>query len=208
MRNKNVAYITKNSSREDIYDAYIKSQKLLKEDRSRLKECQARVKQIRVDKNKRYNELRYALLKKEQRIYTMQKHIFNLQRFAVSERSKAKKTGIEIGKGKVKKIDYSVIKMYEFLLQIDQVSNILNLKLSYCAFILWAGKYSFFNFKDFNNDITNSKHKFHYFINKFMKTGHIIPIYTDNVKKQYALTGTGIDLFNKIDSFTKKHFNE
>jgi virulence-associated protein VapD len=204
----NIAYITKDSTKEEIYKAYIDTQKKLKATVFHKKEIQGKVAEVRKEKNKRYSELRYQLLKKEQRIFRLKQHIQNLQRFAVNERHKAKKKGIEIGRGKVRKVDYSVIKMYEFLLQVDQVSSILGLKLNYCAFILWAGRYEFFNFKDFKKDLPNHNKSIHFYVTKFLRSGHVIQVHTDNVMKQYALTGTGIDLFNKIDKFTKKHFNE
>lgn len=203
-----MSYITEESTREEIYAAYIEAQKKLKATVFHKKEIQDKVKEVRKEKNKRYNELRYQVLKRDQKIYRLQQHILNLQRFAVNERSKAKKKGIEIGKGKVRKVDYSVIKMYEFLMQVDQVSSILGMKLNYCAFILWAGRYEFFNFKDFKKDIPNSTKTIHYYVGKFLKSGHIVRVHTDNTMKQYTLTGLGLDLFNKIDRFTKRHFNE
>lgn len=202
-----MSYITAESTREEIYQAYLDTQKRLKATVFHKKEIQDKVKEVRKEKNKKYNELRYQLLKRDQKIYRLQQHIFNLQRFAVNERSKAKKKGIEIGRTRMRKVDYSVIKMYEFLMQVDQVSSILGLKLNYCAFILWAGRYEFFNINDFRKDMPNQK-SMHYYIAAFIKSGHITKISTDNRFKQYALTGLGIDLFNKIDKFTKKHFNE
>lgn len=202
-----MSYITAESTREEIYQAYIDAQKRLKATVFHKKEIQDKVKEVRKEKNKKYNELRYQLLKRDQKIYRLQQHIFNLQRFAVNERSKAKKKGIEIGKSKIRKVDYSVIKMYEFLMQVDQVSSILNMKLNFCAFILWAGRYEFFNVNDFKRDMPNQK-SMHYYLRQFVKSGHIAQVSIENKKKQYALTGLGIDLFNKIDKFTKKHFNE
>ena len=202
-----MSYITKDSTREEIYEAYLEAQKKLKATVFHKKEIQDKVKEVRKEKNKKYNELRYQVLKRDQKIYRLQQHIFNLQRFAVNERSKAKKKGIEIGKSRIRKIDYSVIKMYEFLFQVDQVSSILGLKLNYCAFILWAGKYEFFNKNDFKKDIPTQK-TMHYYIAPFVKSGHITFVSLHNKVKQYTLTGKGLDLFNKIDKFTKKHFNE
>jgi hypothetical protein len=202
------AYITKDSTKEEIYQAYIDMQKKLKATVFHKKEIQNKVAEVRKEKNKKYNELRYQVLKRDQKIYRMQQHIFNLQRFAVNERHKAKQKGIELGKGKVRKVDYSVIKMYEFLLQVEQVSNILGMKLSHCAFLLWAGRYEFFNFKDYQKDHNSNATGFQTMVNRFMKSGHLVKVSTDNVKKNYALSGSGISLFDKIDKFTKKHFNE
>jgi hypothetical protein len=203
-----MSYITRNSTREEVYEAYIKSIEDLKRARHQLKINQNKVKEVRKEKNKKYNELKYKLFKKDQQVFQMQKHIYNLQRFSVNERHKAKQKGIEIGKGKVKKVDYSVVKMHEFLLQIEKVSIILGMKLKDCAFILWAGRYEFFNFKDYNNDNPSSDIKFHYMVSRFIKSGDIVKVSTDNIKKHYALSGQGLILFNKIDKFTKKHFNE
>lgn len=202
-----MSYITAESTREEIYAAYIDAQKRLKATVFHKKEIQDKVKEVRKEKNKKYNELRYQLLKRDQKIYRLQQHIFNLQRFAVNERSKAKKKGIEIGKSKIRKVDYSVIKMYEFLIQVDQVSSILNMKLNFCAFVLWAGRYEFFNKNDFKRDLPTQA-SMHYYVRYFLKSGHITIVSIENKVKQYTLTGSGIDLFNKIDKFTKKHFNE
>lgn len=202
-----MSYITAESTREEIYEAYIDAQNRLKASRHQLKINQDKVKEVRKDKNKKYNELRYQVLKRDQKIFAMQKHIYNLQRFAVQERHKAKKKGIEIGKNKIRKVDYSVIKMYEFLMQVHQVGNILDMKLNFCAFILWAGRYEFFSVRDFRKDFPTQK-SMQYYIASFVKSGHIVKIGIENKVRKYTLTGIGIDLFNKIDKFTKKHFNE
>lgn len=202
-----MSYITAESTREEIYEAYIDTQNRLKAVKHQLKINQDKVKEVRKEKNKKYNELRYQLLKKEQKIFGMNKHIMNIQRFAVNERHKAKKKGIEIGKAKIRKVDYSVIKMYEFLMQVNQVSVILGMKLNFCAFILWAGKYEFFSVRDFKKDFPNQK-SMQYYIASFVKSGHVVKIGIESRIRKYALTGLGIDLFNKIDKFTKKHFNE
>jgi hypothetical protein len=201
-----MSYITKDSTREEVYEAYIQTQSLLKMERHRMKINQNKVREVRKEKNKKYNELRYQLLKREQRIYRMQGHIFNLQRFAVNERSKAKKKGVEIGINKIRVKDYSVKKMYEFLLQIEQVSQILGMKLRFCSFILWAGRYAYFNSNDYKRDFPNSKYKFSRMIAHFKKHNFIEDISKENTLKTYALNGVGISMFDKIDKFTKKHF--
>jgi hypothetical protein len=203
-----MAYITKDSTKEEIYDAYIEAQKKLKATVFHKKEIQDKVKEVRAEKNKKYNELRYQLLKRDQRIYRLNKHIMNLQRFAVNERSKAKKKGIEEGKARIRVKDYSVIKMYEFLIQTGMVSNILGMSLGHCAFVLWAGRYEFFSVNDFKRDIPNPPHSYYSFINYFKSKNLITFVNKENKKNQYALNASGVNLFNKIDKFTKKHFNE
>jgi hypothetical protein len=201
-----MSYITKDSTRNEVYEAYIKTQKLLKMERHRMKINQDKVKEVRKEKNKKYNELRYQLLKRDRKIFGMQKHIQNLQRFAIKERHKAKKKGIEVGISRIRVQDYSIKKMYEFLLQIEQVSNILGMKLRFCSFMLWAGRYSFFTSKDYKRDLPNTPHSFHRMVAHFKKHNFIQDVSSKDGVKQYALNGVGIAMFEKIDKFTKKHF--
>lgn len=201
-----MSYITKDSTREEVYEAYIKTQKLLKMERHRMKINQNKVKEVRKEKNKKYNELRYQLLKRDRKIFGMKKHIQNLQRFAIQERHKAKKKGIAVGVARIRVQDYSVKKMYEFLLQIEQVSDILGMKLRFCSFMLWAGRYSFFTSKDYKRDLPNTPHSFHRMVAHFKKHNFIQDVASKDGLRQYALNGVGIAMFEKIDKFTKKHF--
>lgn len=203
-----MAYITKDSTKEEIYDAYMDAQKKLKATVFHKKEIQDKVKEVRAEKNKKYNELRYQLLKRDQRIFRLNKHILNLQRYAVKERRVAKKKGIAEGKSRIRTKDYSVVKMYEFLIQTSKVSEILGMSLGHCAFVLWAGRYAFFSVNDFKKDIPNPPYSYYSLINYFKSKNLIIFVNKEDKKNQYALNASGINLFNKIDKFTKKHFNE
>jgi hypothetical protein len=202
-----IAYITKDATKEEIYDAYIKAQNALKMERHYKKSIQNKVKEVRKEKNKKYNELRYQLLKKDQLAYKLNIHIANLQKYVVKERTIAKKKGIEQGRSRVRTKDYAIIKMHNFLMQIEQVSTILGMKLPNCAFILWAGRYDFFTIKDYNKDMPNSTKSFHSFVSKFKNDNLVVGINNQGGIMQYSLTGTGLDMFNKINKFTKKHFN-
>ena len=201
-------YITEESTKEKIYEAYIETQKKLKATVFHKKEIQDKVREVRKEKNKKYNELRYQLLKRDQKIFRLNQHIRNLQMYAVKERNKAKKKGIEIGKSRVRVEDYSIVKMYEFLFQTTKDADILGMGLGHCAFILWAGRYEFFNTNDFKRDIDNPSHTYQSFVNYFRSKNFITLVSKDNAINQYSLTATGISLFNKIDKFTKKHSNE
>lgn len=203
-----MAYITSDSTKEEIYEAYMETQKKLKATVFHKKEIQDKVREVRKEKNKKYNELRYQLLRKDQRIFRLNQHIKNLQMYAVKERNKAKKKGIELGKSRVRVQDYSVVKMYEFLFQTSKVAEILGMSLGHCAFILWAGRYEFFNVKDFNKDIKTPSQTYQAFINYFRSRNFITLVSKDNAVNQYSLTANGVLLFNKIDKFTKNHFNE
>lgn len=203
-----MAYITSESTKEEIYEAYMETQKKLKATVFHKKEIQDKVREVRKEKNKKYNELRYQLLRKDQRIFRLNQHIKNLQMYAVKERNKAKKKGIELGKSRVRVQDYSVVKMYEFLFQTSKVAEILGMSLGHCAFILWAGRYEFFNVKDFNKDIKTPSQTYQAFINYFRSRNFITLVSKDNAVNQYSLTANGVLLFNKIDKFTKNHFNE
>lgn len=201
-------YITEASTKEEIYEAYIETQKKLKATVFHKKEIQDKVREVRKEKNKKYNELRYQLLRRDQKIFRLNQHIRNLQMYAVKERNKAKKKGIEIGKSRVRVEDYSIVKMYEFLFQTTKVADILGMGLGHCAFILWAGRYEFFNVNDFKRDIYNPSQTYQSLVNYFRSKNFITLVSKDNAVNQYSLTATGVSLFNKIDKFTKKHFNE
>ena len=203
-----IAYITNNSTKEDIYKAYIKAQKLLKMQRHINKVNQDKVKEVRKEKNKRYNELRYKMLKQMQINYGIIKHLNNSRRFAANSKHIYKKMGFEQGRLKVKSKDYSVIKMYTFLLQVHQVCKILKLQVHQCAFILWAGRYSFFNIEDYNKDWDNNGFSYHVLIAFCKRNGLIIDVNTEQRKKQYALNAVGLDLFNKLSKFTNNHFKD
>ncbi len=206
-RSEGIAYITKDATKEEIYEAYIKTQKELKRVRhtnSKHKEDRAK---LRKHKNEVYNKLKYKLYKANRKIYIKEKHIARLQWFINRAKAQAKREGFEKGKGKVRVREYSVIKMYEFLLQVDNVTTILELDLGRCAFILWAGRYTFFTRKDYVADNPNSKYSFYKLSTYFRKRNFVVAVNTDNKIKQFALTATGLDLFNKIDKFTKRQFN-
>jgi hypothetical protein len=204
---KAIAYITADSTREELYEAYIKSQHTLKRLRFNEKKHNDYVKELRREKNERYNKLKYQVMKRDQKIYGLKTYIQRLIGHNIRVRAQAKKKGILEGKSRIAVKDYSIIKMYNFLTKIDNVSKILDMKLVHCAFILWAGKYHFFTFKDFKEDNLNFQVGFHSLVSYFKKHNFIIPVSSDKVTKQYALTGTGIDMFNKIYRFTKKEFN-
>ena len=202
----NVAYITKDSTKEEIYEAYIKTQKLLKAQRHLNKKNADKVSEVRKQKNGKIRELGYKLFKAYQLNYGLNKHLQNVQRFAANAKYKYKKLGIEEGKGKIRTKDYAIIKMYSFLLQIEKVSEILEMPLDKCAFFLWAGRYSFFTRDDFKKDFEGENYSFTNFIGYGKKNNFIISVSSDKTIKRYALTALGLDIFNKVDRFTKKHF--
>ena len=49
-----MSYITKDSTREEVYEAYIQAQSLLKMERHRMKINQNKVREVRKEKNKKY----------------------------------------------------------------------------------------------------------------------------------------------------------
>lgn len=206
-RSENLAYIKQDSSKEEIYEAYLVVQKELKRVRHNLTKHKEDRAKLRKHKNEVYNKLKYKLYKANRKIYIKDKHIFRLQCFINRAKAQAKKEGFEKGKGKVRVREYSIIKMYEFLLQVDNVTNILELPLSHCAFILWAGRYTFFTHNDYKTDNPTSNHGFHKLLNYFRKRNFIIEVGHQSSLKQFSLTATGLDLFNKIDKFTKRQFN-
>lgn len=207
-RSRNVSYIKKDDDKEKIYEAYIAAQNLLKMQRHINKVNQDKVSEVRKHKNEVYNKLKYQLLKCKKKIYVKDKHIFRLRGYITRERAKAKKQGIIEGKTRIKNNDSSMIKMYDFLTNLENVSDILGMKISHCGLLLWAGRYEFFSINDYKRDFTNPRYSFTYLTSAFKLNNFIVVIGKEGVKKRYALTGTGLDTYNKLNKFTKKYFNE
>jgi hypothetical protein len=199
-------YITKNSNRTELFEAYREA----KEEIIRLKRLHenSKEKKAKVIKNKniKYDKLRYQVFKKDQFIWGKLKHIGHLQRMMHSRTVQAKKEGYEKAMTKVKRKNFEIISMYHFLHLVDKVTSIIGLSLNECSFLLWCGMFDFYNTEDFKRDCHELDISFYSMNNKMVKMGFVVELEKkDGVKKTFALTGTGLEMFKKINNFTKKH---
>lgn len=200
-------YITKNTPRTEMFEAY----KEAKAEILRLKRLHGNSKETKTrvikHKNEKYDKLSYKLFKEKQKVYGKDKHIDNLRRHIQTKVAKAKRTGYEKAIAQIKERDGRIIDMYTFLNKINVVTQIMGMSLNECAFILWAGTYNFYGTKDFKRDWPETGVSFYNMNNRMVKRNYIAAIdQLDNRKKTFALTATGLDMFSKIDKFTKKQF--
>lgn len=202
-------YITKNSSHLELYEAY----KEAKEEVVRLnrlhKNSKEKKSKVIKHKNEKYDKLSYKLFKEKQKVYGKEKHINNLQRHIRSKVVQAKKAGYQEAINQIKERDGRIIDMYTFLNKINVVTDIIGLSLNECAFLLWAGTYNFYGTNDFKRDWDGMNLTFYAMNNRMVKKGYVVNIpSTQGTRKLFALTGTGITMFSKIDKFTKKQFED
>lgn len=202
-------YITKNSSHAELYQAYKEAKdEILRLDRLHKNSKEKKTKVIK-HKNERYGKLSYKLFKEKQRVYGKEKHINNLQRHIRSKVVQAKKAGYAEAITQIRERDGRIIDMYSFLNKINVVTQIIGLSLNECAFLLWAGTYEFYGTTDFKRDWEGMNLTFYAMNNRMVKKGYTVQVpSTQGTKKIFALTGTGLTMFTKIDKFTKKHFED
>lgn len=202
-------YITKNTSYAELYEAYKEAKnEILRLDRLHKNSKEKKIKVIK-NKNERYGKLSYKLFKEKQRVYGKEKHITNLQNHIRRKVKAAKKEGYEKGISQIRERDGRIIDMYTFLNKINVVTQIIGLSLNECAFLLWAGTYEFYGTIDFKRDWDGMNLTFYAMNNRMVKKEYVIQVpSTQGTKKVFALTGTGLTMFGKIDKFTKKHFED
>lgn len=202
-------YITKNSPRAELYEAYKEAKdEIIRLNRLHKNSKEKKIKVIK-HKNERYQKLSYKLFKEKQRVYGKEKHITNLQNHIRRKVSAAKKEGYEKGISQIRERDGRIIDMYTFLNKINVVTQIIGLSLNECAFLLWAGTYEFYGTADFKRDWDTKDLTFYAMNNRMVKKGYVIQVQsTQGTKKVFALTGTGLTMFSKIDKFTKKQFED
>ena len=202
-------YITKNSPHSELYEAYRESQEEIKRLNRLHKNSKEKKAKVIKHKNERYGKLSYKLFKEKQRVYGKEKHINNLQRHIHSKVVQAKKAGYQEAIVQIKERDGRIIDMYTFLNKINVVTDIIGLSLNECAFLLWAGTYNFYGTNDFKRDWEGMTLTFYAMNNRMVKKGYVVNVpSTQGTRKLFALTGTGITMFTKIDKFTKKHFED
>jgi hypothetical protein len=101
---------------------------------------------------------------------------------------------------------YKVKHLASFLFKTSTVMEIYKLDMREYSFILWAGRYDFFDRKDFNNTVGDIDVSFYRMVNKLMKRGLVdfVAKKTGEARKIFSLTGTGVDLYNRVAKFTNK----
>lgn len=201
--------IGSNTPRDKLYIAYKEAKLEINRLKRLHKNSKEKKTKVIINKNIRYQKLSYKLFKEKQRVFGKNVHINKLQRHIRSKVVQSKKAGFAEAMAQIKERDGRIIDMYSFLNKINVVTSIVGLSLNECSFLLWAGTYNFFGTKDFKRDCANTNIHFYNMNMRMVKKGHVVELeQKNNLKKIFCLTATGIDMFNKIDKFTKKHFED
>lgn len=204
-----MTYISKNTPREELISECKRLKKELFYEKKKNSENISKRSKIRKDWNEKYDKLRYQLMKKDQVIYGKDIHIGRLKKRTSIVASKYKKTGYRQAMNRFRNNNYKVITLSKFLFDTNLIMGIYNLTFIEYSFILWAGRYDFFNKKDYDSTL-NNRTSFYFVTNRLMKKNiiNIIAEQQNSKSKLFALTGIGIDIYNKISKFTNKFLSE
>ena len=203
-------YITKNTTREELVEECRRLKNLI---------CQLRhtKKKHRITKHEekrkaakhwkeRFHEMKYDSYKKSQLIWGKNVHIERLRKKNRTIETKGVKRGYQMAMKKILVNHYKVKHVAQFLMKVHTVMEIYKLNFKEYSFLLWAGRYDFFTRKDFLLTIGDVDINFYKTLNGLMKR-NLISVVSENIghkAKAFSLTGTGVDMYNKIAKFTNK----
>ena len=205
-----MTYISKNTSRQFLLDECKRLKKELyytvkKNDASKEKRDK-----IRTDWKLKYDKLHYQLMKKDQIIYGKDIHIQRLRDRTIKVANSYRRKGYANAIKKIKKNDFKIMGIAKFFFKVDTVLEIYSLDLSEYAFIMWAGRYDFFDRKDYDDTVGDSRVSYYNMINRLKKRNivNIVATKSGSNKKIFSLTGIGVGIYNKISIFTNNYLKD
>jgi len=205
-RKSDFKYVTKNTPPEELLAECRRLKNLVCQLRFRKNTQKKRKGEVREHWKKRYLKLSWQLFKESQRVYGKEEQIKKMRIKIMNQQKKGRRSGYKEALRKIKATNYKVKHLAKFLLHTDTVMKIYNLDFREYAFIMWAGRYDFFDKKDFDISVGEVELEFYRTINKMMKRGLVTFIMNKpgTARRIFALTGTGVDMYNKISKFTNK----
>lgn len=205
-----IKYITKNTTREQLVDECRRLKNLV---------CQLRhtKKKHRITKHdekrkaakhwkERFYEKKFEAYKKDQMIWGKNLHIERIRKKLRTYKKEGMKKGYHDAMKRITVNHYKVKHVAHFLMKTYTVMDIYGLSFREYAFLLWAGRYDFFNRKDFVMTIGDVEINYYKTLSALIKRNLVVALpksEQDNIKR-FCLTGTGIDMYNKIAKFTNK----
>jgi hypothetical protein len=188
------------------------------------KELRAEVRRLTINQNnktsnlvdtrakykKRINKLTWKMFKMNQRLYAKDVHIENIKKRTNRMRGVWKRSGYRESLQRIKKTNYKVKGLSKFMFHMATVMDIYKLDIIEYSFIMWAGRFNFFDRKDFEYSNHGVDLSFYSIVAKMKRKGYLISMDTGESKRRrvFALTGTGVDLYNRIAKFTNKFLSE
>ena len=201
-----MTYMTKNTPVEDLLKEIARLRNQIDQLKHHAKKNTEKRSKIRADWKTRYNKLKYKLFKKDQLVYGKNLHIQRIKAKAMRSSRVWRKEGYNHAMKRIVVNHYKVKHLASFLFKTSTVMEIYKLDMREYSFILWAGRYDFFDRKDFNNTVGDIDVSFYRMVNKLMKRGLVdfVAKKTGEARKIFSLTGTGVDLYNRVAKFTNK----
>lgn len=203
-------YFTKNSPTEDLLYEIKRLKNHVAQLKLREERRQCKVKKVRSDWKEKYDRLRWVLFRKEQLVYGKDQQIEKLRYKNAYKVKRFRREGYRDAMNKIAVNNYKVKHLANFLFQTHTVMDIYGLDVKEYSFLLWAGRYDFFDKKDFETTLKNVNVSFYGTVNKLIKRGLIVMIAKKpgDARRIFSLTGTGLEMFNKVSRFTNKFLRE
>jgi len=203
-------YFTKNSPTEDLLNEIKRLRNHVAQLKLRQERRHGKVKKVRNEWKERYDRLRWVLFRKEQLIFGKEQQIEKLRYKNAYKVKRFRREGYRDAMNKIAVNNYKVKHLANFLFQTQTVMSIYELDVKEYSFLLWAGRYDFFDKKDFETTLKNVNVSFYGTVNKLIKRGLVVMIAKKpgDARRIFSLTGTGVDMFNKLSRFTNKFLRE
>jgi hypothetical protein len=203
-------YFTKNSPTEDLLNEIKRLRNHVAQLKLRQERRQGKVKKVRNEWKERYDRLRWVLFRKDQLIFGKEQQIEKLRYKNAYKVKRFRREGYRDAMNKIAVNNYKVKHLANFLFQTHTVMGIYELDVKEYSFLLWAGRYEFFDKKDFETTLKNVNVAFYATVNKLIKRGLVVLIAKKpgDARRIFSLTGTGVDMFNKLSRFTNKFLRE
>ena len=203
-----MTYMTKNTPVEDLLKEIKRLRNQIDQLKHHSKKQTEKKSQIRADWRTRYNKLKYKLFKKDQLVYGKNLHIQRIRAKAMRSSKVWRREGYNNAMKRIVVNHYKVKHLATFLFKTNTIMEIYNLDMREYSFILWAGRYDFFDRKDFENTVGDVDISFYRTVNKLMKRGlvDLVAKKSGEVRRIFSLTGTGVDMYNRVAKFTNKFF--
>ena len=203
-------YLTKNTPHEELLAECKRLKNYICQLKFKLHEDVDKRRKIRKDWKVRVEKMRYKLLKKDQFLWVKDRHIENLRKRNKQIAGKQRAVGYKRAMKRVLVNHYKVKHLAVFLMKANDVMNIYGLDFREYAFVMWAGRFEFFNRQDFDLTVGDIDISFYSTVNRLIKKGYIsfVEKKSSNARRLFSLTGTGVDMYNKVAKFTNKYFRE
>lgn len=198
--------LTLNATKEEIYDAYQRALERLRKERYRNEKHKEHKKQIRKEKNKAISNISYKNFRMKQVLWGVNKRIERLQgRYKVHE-SKGRRDGYKLAVRRMDKTYFKSDNPAKFIGQVNYLTEVVNLRIDECAFLLWANRYDYFTKSDFSRDMDDTNIPYYGCLVRLRRKGYLMKL--EEAKEfgrfKFSLTGTGKVNAIKIDKYIKK----